>query len=93
MNLKTFYQTNRLRFVLIIFLSLMNPVAIITASYLNMWQLTALHTHDARAWLVILLDTLLAYLLSYFFEMGSENLLARQVQELNGELRIETSKN
>lgn len=87
MNLKSFYQTNRLRFVLIIFLSLMNPVAIITASYLNMWQLTALHTHDSRAWLVILLVTLLAYLLSYFFDMGSDNLLARQVQEFNGRLR------
>ena len=67
--------------------SLLQPFVLIGASYLNMWEFTALRQHDGQAWLLIITFTTLAYLLSYAFDWSSEYLLTRKVQEFNHTLR------
>ena len=87
MTFKNFFHTNRIRLIFIILLSFLQPFVLIGASYLNMWEITALRQHNSQAWLLIIIFTTLAYLLSYAFDWGSEYLLTRQVQEFNHILR------
>ena len=87
MTFKNFFHTNRIRFIFIVLFSFLQPFVLIGASYLNMWEFTALRQHDGQAWLLIIAFTTLAYLSSYAFDWGSEYLLTRQVQEFNHTLR------
>ena len=87
MNFKTFYRTNRLRVWVIAFSSLMQPFVLIAAAYLNMLEINTLRDHNKKAWLIILLASLLGYLLSNFFDMVSNYLLATHIREFNQQLR------
>ena len=87
MTFKNFFHTNQIRFIFIVLFSFLQPFVLIGASYLNMWEFTALRQHDGQAWLLIITFTTLAYLSSYAFDWGSEYLLVRQVQEFNRTLR------
>ena len=42
MTFKNFFHTNRIRFIFIVLFSLLQPLVLIGASYLNMWEFTAL---------------------------------------------------
>ncbi|WLS85022.1 ABC transporter transmembrane domain-containing protein [Lactobacillus apis] len=87
MNFKTFYRTNRLRVWVIAFSSLMQPFVLIAAAYLNMLEINTLRDHNKKAWLIIVLASLLGYLLSNFFDMVYNYLLATHIREFNQQLR------
>lgn len=91
MNFKTFYRTNRLRVWVIAFSSLMQPFVLIAAAYLNMLEINTLRDHNKKAWLIIVLASLLGYLLSNFFDMVSNYLLATHIREFNQQLRGQDS--
>ncbi|BDR61131.1 ATP-binding cassette domain-containing protein [Lactobacillus xylocopicola] len=87
MNFKTFYRTSPLRIWLIVISSILQPFILITTSYLNMLQISALRNHNQKAWLTIIIVSLLAYLSSYFCDMSASYLLATHMREFNQQLR------
>lgn len=87
MTINGLFKTNRLRFVGIILAFLLSSLMMVINSYLLMYLVEFLKSHDLHHWLEVFGLDLVVSLASYLFPRLSNYLLQKQLQDYNHEIR------